>query len=256
MTEPDTEADKREVLRAAIAAREAAGKALDEATAAHARAIVHEAQCRDRLASYATLAEEIDQAAIAALRTRGHAAHAPDGLRARLYEQSMAEAEHHAALHAVGTFASELAGARDEDERSEVGVTKALRGVTDVGRQRLQEELTALQRKVAAYEQAIAWGDGSETWRGIAAGLLADPLAAPLDVVVPDAPVPAPAPPRVVVDLHAPTVRLMHPDGSSEVVTSEEQAARDRGARVTAASSAASPMLAEEIARQRSRRSL
>lgn len=214
MTEPDTEADKREVLRAAIAAREAAGKALDEATAAHARAIVHEAQCRDRLASYATLAEEIDQAAIAALRTRGHAAHAPDGLRARLYEQSVAEAEHHAALQAVGTFASELAGARDEDERSEVGVTKALRGV------------------------------------------LADPLAAPLDVVVPDAPVPVPAPPRVVVDLRPPTVRLMHPDGSSEVVTSEEQATGDRGARVTAASSAVSPMLAEEIARQRSRRGL
>ena len=56
------------------------------------------------------------------------------------------------------------------------------------------------------------------------------------------------------MDTGPPIIRLMRPDGTSEVITQEELTARERAARTAAAPPGSSAAMAEELARQRSRR--
>ena len=61
-----------------------------------------------------------------------------------------------------------------------------------------------------------------------------------------NAPVPVADPPQIAVHAGPPIIRLMRPDGTSEVITEEALTARVRAARTAAAPPASSAAMAEE----------
>ena len=164
-----SEVERREVLREAISARDAAKIALDSAVERHDRAVRDEARCRTALAGYATLPAEIGVHKERALR-QGADASLPETLRSRLQERGAAEADLAAAQRAVEVFGHERQQAT-EVHQAAAGwrLTKALREVIDVGRDRLRPELDAVEQRAAALRQVIA---RSRPWASVAEALM------------------------------------------------------------------------------------
>jgi hypothetical protein len=245
-----SEAERREQLAQAIAARDAAAASMQVAIERHDRAVRDEARCRTALAGYATLPAEIGVSKENALRA-GSDASLPDGLRTRLQERGAAEADLAAAQRAVETFARERQQAT-EAYTAAAGwrLTKALREVIDVGRDRLRPELEATEQRAAALRQVI---HRSRPWASVAEALLLDPLNAPLDVTVPDVPEADPPPQPLVPPPPPDEVRLMRQVGDPgpvEVVTMAELAARAKAERASPVSAAMREMEAVEQSRR------
>jgi hypothetical protein len=245
-----SEAERREVLREAIAARDAAAASMQVAIERHDRAVRDEARCRTALAGYATLPAEIGVHKERALRD-GTDASLPEALRTRLQERVAAEADLTAAQRAVETFAQERQQSTEAHTRAAGWqLSKALREVIDVGRDRLRPELEAAEQRAAALRQVI---HRSRPWASVATALLADPMGAALDVTVPDVPEPDP-PQRPLVPPPPPDeVRLMRQVGDPgpvEVVTMAELAARAKAERASPMSAAMREMEAVERSRR------
>jgi hypothetical protein len=242
-----SEAERREVLREAISARDAAKIALDSAVERHERAVRDETRCRTALAGYDTLQAEIGVSKENALRA-GSDASLPGGLRMRLQDRAAAEADLAAAQRAVEVFGRERQQATEAHTRAAGWqLTKALREVIDIGRDRLRPELEALEQRAAALRQVI---HRSRPWASVAEALLADPMGAALDVTVPDEPLPdepqrpsiPPPPPDVI--------KMMLPGGGYEVLTEAQVAQRAKAARASPVSAAMREMEAVERARR------
>ena len=223
-----SETERREQLAQAIAARDAAAASMQVAIERHDRAVRDEARCRTALAGYATLQAEIGVHKENALRG-GADASLPEALRTRLQERGAAEADLAAAQRAVEVFGRERQQA-SEAHKVAAGwrLTKALREVIDIGRERLRPELEAAEQRAAALRQVI---NRSRPWASVAEALMLDPLHAPLDVTVPDVPEPD-EPSRPLVAPPPPDeIKMMRPGGGYEVLTQAEVAARDKAAR-------------------------
>ena len=204
-----TEAERRAKLAEAIAARDAAKAALDSAVERHDRAVRDETRCRGVLAGYATLPAEIGVSKENALRA-GSDASLSDGLRARLQDRAAAEADLAAAQRAVEVFGRERQQATEAHTRAAGWqLSKALREVIDIGRDRLRPELKAAEKRATVLRQVIA---RSRPWASVATALLSDPLHAPLAVDVPAEPLPDEPPPSIPPP-PPDEVRLMRPIG-------------------------------------------
>ena len=223
-----TEVERREVLREAISARDAAKIALDSAVERHERAVRDETRCRTALAGYGTLQAEIASHKERALR-HGADASLPEALRTRLQERGAAEADLAAAQRAVAVFDQERQQAT-EVHQAAAGwrLTKALREVIDVGRDRLRPELDAVEQRAAALRQVIA---RSRPWASVAEALMLDPLHAALTIEVPNEPEPD-EPQRPLVAPPPPDeIKVMRPGGGFDVMMHAELAARDKAER-------------------------
>ena len=247
-----SEAERREVLRKAISARDAAKVALDEATARHERALADESRCREALAAYAALPAEVARAKEFAHRN-GTDPGLPETLRARLQSRTLAEADLQAAIASVEVFAKELQAA-SEVHKAAAGwqLAKALRAVIDVGRDLLRPELEAAEQRAAALRQVIK---RSRPWASVAEALMLDPLHAPLTIDVPDVPepdVPEPDVPQrpLVPPLPPDEIKVMKPGGGFELMTEAELAARAKAERASPMSAAMREFDAVERARR------
>ena len=235
-----SETERREKLVQAITAKETADEALQVAVERHGRAQAEETRCRLALADYAALPAEIARHKELALRT-GVEPGLPASMRARLQGRATAEADLEAARQAVPVFAEERRLAQQAYGRASWQVTAALRSVLDVERDRLRADLHVIEQHAEAYRQVLRHGNLAAPWDAVTAGLLADPMAAPIAVEVPEAPLPEPPPVPLVASPPPALVALARPVGDPgpvEIVSEAEIAARARTARASTSSSA------------------
>jgi hypothetical protein len=239
----------RATLATAIEDEHIAAIVLSDAQAAHARAQRHVERCGCSLDRFADLDDEITRATAEWLRENSAELREHAELHARTIEREQLRIDYAAAARAAEVLAVELSTARAKSAAAVAAVTKATAAVTNIGRNRLREQLAAIEQRAAAYRQAIDWGDATAIWRPVIERLHADPVDACLDVAVGDAPIPPPPLPTLSYDPGQ--VVVMNPDGTRETLTMAEHAQRARQRAIAEAGDAAS---AEAIARQRAAR--
>jgi hypothetical protein len=226
-----TEGEKRERLAEAIAARSATSAAMQRAEEAHTRAVLHHDHCQKVMESFADLEAAVDAHVLTNIRVDGDAELSPE-LRSRMAARELAHRAVVAAARAVKALTVELDQATDAHRRAEWPQSEALAALIDSAKEPLREELRRVELKAAALQQALERGPHAAPWLLVAAALVADPMTATLDVVVPDAPLPSPpSPPRPVYVFRDEVVMA----DSGEVVTMAESARRARAAREAAA---------------------
>jgi hypothetical protein len=232
-----TEAELRQRLADALAAREQSATAKLEAEEAHTRAQDHEQRGREALASFDGLAGEIDDLVINAVRA-GESSVLPERLRSRLSERGGAEVELAAARRAVEVLRAELAQAEHAEAEARGSVVLGTLALTDIGRAKLRAEAEAMQKRLDALKQAASESDRSPLWAPVVAALHKDPLTAPVEVEVGGSPVPVPPVEGSVFQGPA-VISIMTPSGP-EHISRDEFFAREAAAKA-AAERAATP---------------
>jgi hypothetical protein len=249
--EPPGEAERRRVLVEALAAREAAQRALAADHEAHERALRNQTRARTAVSRFIDLDGRIEDHTTTALREGGSGELTPE-LRQHLHEREVANTEADHADRAVQTFLHELSRATERHKRAETAVTKAAHEVIEVGRDAVRDAARRLDDKLQAHRQVVHRPDEAAPWRRVRDALLADPLGADLSVTVPDVPEeePPPAPavmPFIIGDGRVklakrvgeehlpdrylePGASLVQPDARPFAVRAAEAAARTGGA--------------------------